>query len=178
MKKKTVWIIVGILLAFLGYRVYTNYQESLKEGHFIVPGGSIPLSYDMIPTYTKRIEASEHFSLIDHEQHEHEDVLIIGYNALPYARGNITVHIPKDVGMLTEPIAFYVIWFNLDYTEHAERLKAKEDPYLPFMGIIREIQPRCTFLPFIEFHVRGNTVEECKVHAENYVTKLVQIFAE
>ncbi len=182
MKKRTVWIIVGIIAIWIGYRAYTNYQESLKSGVLTVSGGNVTLSYDMISTYMERIEASEQFTLVEHTQDEQGDSLTINYDASPYVTGDITVYIPKDADARVEPMTFYFYWSNLDYDETfaeaaKELAKEKGEPYLPILGSMMKAVSDGLFTPDMFFCVKCKTLEEGKMYTEDYISKLSQLFA-
>ncbi len=178
MKKKTVWIIVGIIAIWIGYRAYTNYQESLKYGRLTVSGENVTLSYDMISTYMERIDASEQFTLLEHVQDEQGDSLTIDYDASPYVTGEMTVYIPKDADAHVEPMTFYFHWSNLDYDEtFAEAAKEKGEPYLPILGSMMKAVSDGLFTAKLSPIVKGNTLEECKMYIEDYISELSQLFA-
>ncbi len=184
MKKKTVWIIVGIIAIWIGYRAYTNYQESLKYGRLTVSGENVTLSYDMISTYMERIEASEQFTLLEHTQDEQGDSLTIDYDASPYVTGEMTVYIPKDADAHVEPMRFYLSWDNFDYDDDVayveqmrERSKELWGTFFPIWGRMRKTISDGLFTPDMLFYVKCNTLEEGKMYTEDYLSKLSQLFA-
>lgn len=183
MKKRGICFLVGILILWFLIKLVTGYQRSLISGSFIVSGENIMLSYELVPTYLERIDTSECFELSGYEKSSYEDVLTIDYNALPYARGTIIIHIPKESNIVAEPMMKYVRWSNLDYDDISERLASEEELYMPYMATIFDNYSRCeaSQIPKIQIsylYARGNTIEDCRVYIEKFMTDFAKIFTK